>query len=207
MCLRAKLGVGRGDLAAMERDGERGLALFRELGDGWGQIEAMDVLDRAAEIRGDYPKAARLRREGLRLAEELGFEVSFKLAGLGRIALLERDYAAADDLHERARRLAVAQSYKSAEENALLGLAMSARRQRRYDEAEAYLLPVLDWLRRVRGTPGIAFIMAELGFAAEQRGDARLALARHREGHEAAHATGDPRAVALALEGLAGALS
>ncbi|MFI7618107.1 BTAD domain-containing putative transcriptional regulator [Nonomuraea terrae] len=207
LCLRAKLAVGRGDLAAMERDGERGLALFRELGDGWGQIEAMDVLDRAAEIRGDHPKAARLRREGLRLAEELGFEVSYKLAGLGRIALLERDYAAADDLHERARRLAVAQSYKSAEENALLGLAMSARRQGRYDEAEAYLLPVLGWLRHVRGTSGIAFIMAELGFAAEQRGDARLALARHREGHEAARATADPRAVALALEGLAGALS
>ncbi|MGP4099977.1 BTAD domain-containing putative transcriptional regulator [Nonomuraea sp. KM90] len=207
LCLRAKLAVGRGDLAGMERDGERGLALFRELGDAWGQIEAMDVLDRAAEIRGDYPRVARLREEGLRLAEELGFEVSFKLAGLGRIALLAGDYAGADDYHERARVLAVEQSYKSAEENALLGLAMSARRRGWYAEAEAYLLPVLDWLRQVRGTPGVAFIMAELGFAAEQRGDAEAALDRHREGYLAARATGDPRAIALALEGLAGALS
>ncbi|MFI7126186.1 BTAD domain-containing putative transcriptional regulator [Nonomuraea sp. NPDC050153] len=207
LCLRGKLAVGRGDLAAMERDGERGLAVFRELGDGWGQIEAMDVLDRAAEIRGDYARAARLREEGLRLAEELGFEVSFKVASLGRIAMLSGDYERADDYHERARRLAVEQSYKSAEEHAVLGLALSARRQGRYEEAESYLLPVLDWLRRVRGTPGIAFIMAELGFAAEQRGAATLALARHREGYEAARATGDPRAVALALEGLAGALS
>ncbi|WP_223167256.1 BTAD domain-containing putative transcriptional regulator [Nonomuraea sp. SYSU D8015] len=207
LCLRAKLTVGRADLAAMERDGERGLALFRELGDAWGQIEAMDVLDRAAEIRGDYAKATRLREEGLRLAEELGFEISFKLASLGRIALLKGDYERADDYHERARRVAVEQSYRSAEENALLGLAMGARRQGRYEEAESYLRPVLDFLRRVRGTPGIALVMAELGFAAEQRGDAETALARQREGHEAARATGDPRAIALSLEGLAGAMS
>ncbi|MEV0230038.1 BTAD domain-containing putative transcriptional regulator [Nonomuraea sp. NPDC050786] len=207
LCLRGKLAVGRGDIAAMERDGERGLEIFRELGDAWGQMEAMDVLDRAAEIRGEYAKAARLREEALRLAEELGFEVSFRLAALGRIAMLSGDYERADDYHERARRVAVEQSYKSAEENAVLGLAMSARRQGRYEEAESYLLSLLDWLRRVRGTPGIAFVMAELGFAAEQRGAAATALARHREGYEAARATADPRAIALALEGLAGAMS
>ncbi|WP_317135592.1 AfsR/SARP family transcriptional regulator [Nonomuraea phyllanthi] len=207
LCLRGKLAVGRGDLAAMERDGAGGLEIFRELGDAWGQIEAMDVLDRAAEIRGDYGRAARLREEGLRLAEELGFEVSFKLAALGRIAMLAGDHERADDYHERARRVAVEQSYKSAEENAVLGLAMSARRQGRYERAESYLLSLLDWLRRVRGTPGIAFVMAELGFAAEQRGAVATALARHREGYEAARATADPRAVALAIEGLAGALS
>ncbi|MEO3806690.1 BTAD domain-containing putative transcriptional regulator [Nonomuraea sp. B10E8] len=207
LCLRAKLAVGRGDLAAMERDAERGLVLFEELGDAWGQMEAMDALDRAAEIRGDYPRAAGLREQALRLAEELGFEVSFKLAGLGRIALLAGDHERADDYHERARRLAVEQSYKPAEENAVLGLAMSARRRGRYEQAESYLKPVLGWLRQVRGTPGVAFIMAELGFAAEQRGDAEPALARQREGYEAARATGDPRAIALSLEGLAGALS
>ncbi|MFB9621865.1 BTAD domain-containing putative transcriptional regulator [Nonomuraea helvata] len=207
LCLRGRLAVGRGDLAAMERDGERGLEIFGELGDAWGRMEAMDVLDRAAEIRGDYAKAARLREEALRLAEELGFEVSFRLAALGRIAMLSGDYERADDYHERARRVAVEQSYKSAEENAVLGLAMSARRQGRYEQAESYLLPLLDWLRQVRGTPGIAFVMAELGFAAEQRGAAATALARHREGYEAARATADPRAIALALEGLAGAMS
>ncbi|MGW2160628.1 BTAD domain-containing putative transcriptional regulator [Nonomuraea sp. NPDC001699] len=207
LCLRGKLAVGRGDLAAMERDGERGLAVFRELGDEWGQVEAMDVLDRVAEIRGDYEGAARLRHEALRLAEGLGFDVSFKLAAIGRLALLTGDYERADDFHGRALRLAVAQSYRSAEENALLGLAMSARRQGRYEEAESYLLSALDWLRKVDGTPGTAFVMAEWGFVAEQRGDAGTALARHHEGYGDACATGDPRAVALALEGLAGALS
>ncbi|NUW43516.1 AfsR/SARP family transcriptional regulator [Nonomuraea rhodomycinica] len=207
LTLRAKLALVRGDLDAMRRDSERGLALFTELGDDWGRMEAMDALDRLAEARGDHAEAARLREEGLRLAERLGFEVPFKLSALGRIALLAGDYAAADERHERARRLAVAQSYKSAEEYAVLGLAVSARRQGRYAEAEALLTPWLGWLREVRGTPGIAFVMAELGFAAEQRGDAATALARQRAGHEAALASGDPRAMALALEGLAGAVS
>ncbi len=203
--LRSKLAAVRSDLEVMRRDGERSLAIFRELGDGWGQIEAMDTLDRLAEMRGDYAEAARLREEALRLAEELGFEVAYRLSAVGRVALLEGAYERADEYHERARRLAVEQSYKSAEEHAVLGLAMSARRQGRYEEAEALLLPWLGWLEEVRGTPGIAFVMAELGFAAEQRGDVVTAAARQREGYAAARASGDPRAVALALEGLAGA--
>ncbi|MBB5080801.1 BTAD domain-containing putative transcriptional regulator [Nonomuraea endophytica] len=207
LALRARLAVGRGDLAAMERDGARSLEIFGELGDRWGQAEAMDALDLVAEIRGDYARAAELREEQLRLMGELGIASPFKLSGLGRLALLEGDYARADDYHERARALAVEQSVKSAEEHAVLGLAISARRQGRYADAEDYLLPWFAWLRQVGGTPGIAFALAELGFAAEQRGDAETALDRQKEGYAAAASTGDPRAVALALEGLAGALS
>ncbi|MFF5801549.1 AfsR/SARP family transcriptional regulator, partial [Streptomyces albogriseolus] len=51
---------------------------------------------------------------------------------------------------------------------------------------------------------GTALVMAELGFIAEQRGDAGTARAHHLAGHAAARETGDPRALALALEGLAG---
>ncbi|MFI6712052.1 AfsR/SARP family transcriptional regulator [Nonomuraea sp. NPDC050478] len=205
LALRSKLAERRGDLPGMRRDAERSLAIFRELGDGWGQIEAMDSLDRLAEKRGDYAEAERLRHEELKLAEELGSEVSFRLSAVGRIALLAGDHARADDYHERARRLAVEQSYKSAEEHAELGLAMSARRQGRYERAEELLVRWLGWLREVGGTPGLAFFLAELGFAAEQRGDAETALALHREGYDAA--LGEPRAEALALEGLAGAYS
>lgn len=48
-------------------------------------------------------------------------------------------------------------------------------------------------------------MLAELGFIAEQRGDAETALSRHLDGLSAARASGDPRSVALALEGMAGA--
>ncbi|MGI5287294.1 BTAD domain-containing putative transcriptional regulator [Nonomuraea polychroma] len=197
----------RGDLEALRRDGEQGLTLFREIGDRWGEMRAAENLGTLAEITGDYERAAALRTEGLRMAEELGLwsSVADALSRLGRIALLTGDYAAADDYHERARRLAAAQSNRPAEEFAELGLALSARRQGRLEEAERRLRTWLDWVRDVAGEPGAALILAELGFIAEQRGDPAAALELQLRGLAAARKVGDPRATALALEGLAGA--
>ncbi|GAA2460155.1 AfsR/SARP family transcriptional regulator [Streptomyces macrosporus] len=196
-----------GDLGSSRRVGEESLALFREVGDRWGQLQAMAVLGRVAEIEGDYAEAGRLHREGLRVAEELGLwtDVSMCLSELGRMALLTGDHSRADELHERGRRLAVEQGDKPAEEYAEIGLALSARRQDRLDDAEGRLRRWLEWNRQFDAANGAALILAELGFIAELRGDAEAALARHREGLAAARATGDPRAVALAWEGLAGA--
>ncbi|WP_059009174.1 BTAD domain-containing putative transcriptional regulator [Streptomyces specialis] len=204
---RARLGLGRADLAGMERDARRSLELFDALDDTWGRLEAGYALGVLAEIGGDYRRAAELQREGLRLAEELGMwtEASFRVSGLGRIALLTGDLARAAELHERGRRLAIEHSDKPAEEFAEVGLGLVARRQGRLDDAERHLRGWLTWLGGVRGTSGVAFVLAELGFVAELRGDAGEALRLHREGYAAARSVGDPRAVALALEGLAGA--
>ncbi|KAB2350908.1 BTAD domain-containing putative transcriptional regulator [Actinomadura rudentiformis] len=204
---RATLAVVPGDLARVESDGAESLSIFEELGDAWGRLVAMDPLERAAEIAGDYERAGRLRQEGVRIAEELGLwpEVSFKVAGLGRIALLTGDLDRARELHERALRLAVEHSSRSSREFAEIGLGLVARRQGRLAEAEAHLRSPLVWLERVGGRAGTAFITAELGFVAEQRGDAERALALHLDSFDDAAATNDPRAIALALEGLAGA--
>jgi hypothetical protein len=48
-------------------------------------------------------------------------------------------------------------------------------------------------------------VLTELGFAAEQRGDPEAAQAFHLDSLAIARELGDPRAVAVALEGLAGA--
>ncbi|MFC4010324.1 BTAD domain-containing putative transcriptional regulator [Nonomuraea purpurea] len=204
---RAKQALVRGDLAALERDGTRCLALFQDLGDRWGQTQAVNLLATLAEITGDYERAMRLRRDGLRMAEELGLwnEVSSRLSALGRTALLMGDHDVADDFHRRARERALEQSNTLAHELAEVGLALAARRRGDLDEAEALLRGWLDWNRQIMPDNGTALILAELGFIAELRGDADTALALHREGHAVARATGDPRAVALALEGLAGA--
>ncbi|SHF12404.1 BTAD domain-containing putative transcriptional regulator [Streptoalloteichus hindustanus] len=206
---RARLALGRGDLRALRRDGEASLALFRELGDRWGQVRATEMLCAHAEISGDYRLAHQLNHDGLRAAEELGLwsEVAHRLSIFGRIALLERDFAAAAEFHGRSRRLAVEQSDQLMEQFAEVGLALGARRQGDLDAAEEHLLAWLDWNRRLDGDAGVALILAELGFVAEQRGDAERARRLHLEGLRAAKATGDPRAVALAVEGLAGALS
>ncbi|GIG67588.1 BTAD domain-containing putative transcriptional regulator [Phytomonospora endophytica] len=197
----------RGDLAGAAGDAERARAVFAGLGDRWGREQALGVLARLAEIGGDYAGAERYLREGLRIAEELGLagQVSSALSQLGRIALLEGDFEAADALHGRALRLAADRADKPGEENAAIGLGLAARRRGDLDAAERRLRPWLDWNRRLAPDTGAALILAELGFAAEQRGDAAAALELHGEGLTAARNTGDPRAVALAWEGLAGA--
>ncbi|MFF0727250.1 BTAD domain-containing putative transcriptional regulator [Streptomyces sp. NPDC004134] len=205
----ARQAVLRGDLRALAEYGERSMALFAGLGDRWGQLHATYALGTYAEITGDYAQAARLHREGLRMAEDLGLwsEVSDKLSMLGRVALLTGDVAQADDLHGRAARLAAEQGYVVGEEFAGIGLALGARRQGRLAEAEAHLRYWLDWDRKIESDVGTALILAELGFVAELAGDAEQARAHHRESLASARPTGDPRALALALEGLAGAES
>ncbi|MEU3935859.1 BTAD domain-containing putative transcriptional regulator [Streptomyces sp. NPDC029044] len=206
---RACFALARGDLEALRGNAEEARAHFAELGDLWGRLKTTDVLGRLAEINGDYDLAARLHRESLRIAQALETwpETSTKLSGLGRIALLTQRYDEADDLHTRALRIAEGQGNQPAEQFAALGLALSARRQGRLDAAEEWLRPWLAWNRRRGDGPGLALVLAELGFIAEQRGDAGRALEYHRDGLAAAAATTDPRSVALALEGLAGAYS
>ncbi|MFH8615796.1 BTAD domain-containing putative transcriptional regulator [Streptomyces sp. NPDC017979] len=198
----------RGEFDAVREQGERSLAIFRDLGDGWGQLQAMVPLQTHAEVTGDYPLAGRLFRDGLRMAEDLGLwpEVSFQLSGLGRIALLTGDLAQAQEYHERARRMAVEQSDVFGEQYAEIGLGMGARRQGRLAAAEEHFATVLRLHREQRYEPGApSLILAELGFVAEARGESAKARQLQQQGLVAARATGDPRAVALALEGLAGA--
>ncbi|MFI0355190.1 AfsR/SARP family transcriptional regulator [Actinomadura sp. 9N407] len=204
---RAKQAMVRGDLDGLRRDGERALVLFDELGDRWGRLEATEALGRHAEITGDYGRAATLRREGLRLAEELemGPEAAFRMAELGRVALLTGDLVQARELHERALRMGTELASRDVTEFAEVGLALVARRLGEHETAERHLRACLGGLRRIGGRSGISFILAQLGFVAAERGDAAGALALHREALDAARSTGDPRAVALAVEGIAGA--
>ncbi|WP_329146457.1 tetratricopeptide repeat protein [Streptomyces niveus] len=199
----------RGELAGAREDGERSARLFRELGDRWGELQSVSPLALLATIDGDYAEAARLHHEGLRIAEELGLdvEVATRLSGLGRLALLTGEPDRARELHERARRMAAEQGYRFGEIHAEIGLALGARRAGALDEAQARLVRIRDWYAEVSTEAGNALVLAELGFVAEQRGDAATALTTHLDGLTAARATGNPRAVALALEGLAGARS
>ncbi len=207
LCARARQALGRGDLVALRADGEHSRTLFRELGDAWGEMQAGFVLGVLAQITGDYTRAARLHRSGVRTAEELGMwtDASDHLCQLGRLALLTGDHARAEQLHDRARQLAAEQGYTVGEEFAEIGIALGARRRGDLDRAESLLRKWLEWDRAMDSDTGAALILAELGFIAELRGHAESAQAIHTEGLTAARNTGDLRAVALALEGLAGA--
>ncbi|WP_206279878.1 BTAD domain-containing putative transcriptional regulator [Streptomyces luteoverticillatus] len=207
LALRATHAMIRGELAAVRRDGEASAALFRELGDRWGQLQSVAPLATLAEIGGDYARAERLLNDALVIAEDLDLatEVSFLLSHLGRIALLTGARGAARELHERARRTAVAQGFKFGEIHAELGQALSARRDGDLATAETILLKIRDWYDAVAAEPGNPLVLDELGFVAELRGDAVAAWLLHREALEIARLIGDPRAMALPLEGLSGA--
>ncbi|MGW6362134.1 BTAD domain-containing putative transcriptional regulator [Streptomyces sp. NPDC055092] len=205
--LRSMHSLIRGDLDALGRDGLRSAALFHELGDRWGELQTVEPLAALAEIKGEYAESARRHEEGLRMARELGLdaEVSARLSGLGRLALLDRDWDRAAELHEQARRSASEQGYKYGELHAEMGLALGARRSGDLDAAQAHLLRIRDGFGDVSSEAGDHLLQAELGFVAELRGDAAGAAAHHLLGLDVACAIGEPRAVALSLEGLAGA--
>ncbi|WP_052479872.1 BTAD domain-containing putative transcriptional regulator [Streptomyces sp. NBRC 110035] len=205
--LRATLALVRGDLVGLGRDGLRSSLIFCELGDRWGELQTVSPLAALAEIKGAYEDAERRQYEGLRMARELGLEaeVSARLSGLGRLALLARDWDRARGLHEQARRIAAEQGYKYGEIHSEMGLALGARRSGDLDGAEAHLLHIRDGYADVSSQAGDHLLLAELGFVAELRGDARGAAAHHLEGLEIARALAEPRALALSLEGLAGA--
>jgi predicted ATPase/DNA-binding SARP family transcriptional activator len=206
---RAKQAMLRGELGEVERSGAQSLELFRALEDRWGQLQSMEWLGALTRIHGDYQRATQLHRDAWRLAEELGLwpQAADQLSWLGRIAMHLGDHARARDLHERAMRLAARQSYTPGETFAEFGLGLVARREGRLDAAEAHLYRVLERSRAVGVTPSVAVTLGlvELGFVAEQRGDAVTAQALHLDGLATARKLGDPRATALALEGLAGA--
>ncbi|EPH39734.1 hypothetical protein STRAU_7213 [Streptomyces aurantiacus JA 4570] len=207
LCVRANQAHVRGDLDALARDGRRSADLFTELGDWWGQLLTVEPLAGLAQMTGDYARAARLHEDGLRMAEELGLwpEAADQLCGLGSTATLTGDHDAARRFHERAMRLAAEHSFKPGVIRAEVGLGLGARREGRLDAAESHLRHVLKWLSRMAFEPGRALVLAELGFIAEQRGDGAEATRLHEEGWAAARNTGDTRALALALEGMAGA--
>ncbi|MEU8760001.1 BTAD domain-containing putative transcriptional regulator [Streptomyces sp. NPDC048659] len=205
--LRATLAMAGGDLAGLGRDGLRSAALFRELGDRWGELQTVSPLAALAEIKGDYAEATRRQHEGLAIARELGLEaeVSARLSGLGRLALLDHDWDRGRDLHEQARRIAAEQGYKYGEIHSEMGLALGARRSGDLDTAETHLLRIRDGYAELSSAAGDHLLFAELGFLAELRGDAAGAAAHHLRGWSVARTLDEPRALALSLEGLAGA--
>lgn len=204
--LRAMLALVQGDLLTVEEAGLRAADLFGDLGDHWGELQTVTPLAALAEINGDYAGAERRQNEGLRIARELGLEteVSARLSGLGRLALLARDWDRARDLHQQGLQLAAEKGYRYGEVHALMGLALGARRSEDLGAAARHLQRIRDEYES--SEIGEHLLFAELGFTAELGGDTAGAAAYHRRGLEIAVSLGEPRALALSMEGVAGVL-
>ncbi|MFF0318024.1 BTAD domain-containing putative transcriptional regulator [Micromonospora sp. NPDC005252] len=206
---RAMIAHAGGDLAALESAATRSTALFAEVDDRWGRLQASDWVGGLAEIRGEYERAAALHREGLRWAEELGLwpHVAGKLSWLAWIAVQTRDYAQARELAERAYQLAVEQGSPSAIVFAELGLGFAARRDGKLDLATTHLTRLAEQGRN-EAQPALylPMVLVELGYAVEQSGDPAAALALHLEAFDVAEAMATARDVLGPLEGMASAV-
>ena len=205
---RAMLAHAAGDRAALERDATRSAALFTELGDRWGRLQATAWLAGLAEMRGEHERAAALHEEGLTWAEDLGLwpEVGSKLSWLAWTAVQTREYTRASELAERAYRLAVEQDQPAAVVFAELGLGFAARRSGKLDVAATHLRHLAE-LGGAGPEPALylPMVLVELGHVAQQSGDPAGARARHAEAFAAARAMRSPREEIGALEGLAAA--
>ncbi|SCG75822.1 BTAD domain-containing putative transcriptional regulator [Micromonospora coxensis] len=202
---RAKLAHAASDLAGLERDSSRAAALFAELGDPWGRLQAIEWVGGLAELTGDHARAAALHREGLRWAEELALwpEVGSTLSWLAWIAVQTGDHRQARELAERAYRLAVEQDSPSARVFAELSLGIAARREGRRDVAVTHLQRLVD-----AGGDDALFlpmVLGELAYAIADEDPAR-ALTLHARAYDVAVAIGAPRDATGALDGLASAV-
>jgi hypothetical protein len=213
LSVRAKLAHIRGDPDGVGRDAGRCAELFGELGDAWGALQATDWLIGLAEMTGDYERATQLCRDGLASAERLGRwpDVAGQLAWLAWITLELGDYPHAHDYAEQALRLAAEQDYRSFAVLAKICLAFAARRDGKLDLAEERLLELVELAHRQESPAGpvlyLSMVLIELGWLAEQRGQAAAALAYHLEAFDIAQAQQALRDQAWALAGMAGAVS
>ncbi|MEU7781362.1 BTAD domain-containing putative transcriptional regulator [Micromonospora parva] len=206
---QAKIAHVLGDQATLERAATRSAALFADLGDRWGQLQATEWVGALAEMRGEHDRAAALHRDGLRWAEQLGLwpQVGTELSWLAWLAVQTRDYPQARELAERAYRLAQEHDSPSALVFAELSLGLAARRDGKLDLALTHLTNLVE-RGRAEAQPALYLppVLVELGHAVEQGGDPDAALALHVEAFEVAEAMAAPRDASYALEGMASAV-
>ena len=187
---------------------ERSLALFREAGDRWGIAQVLDGLSAVADLRGRPARSLALLDEAMELLAQL--DATEELAELwdrrGDRLLRDGDLAEAEAAYRRGAELArrsgaltpLAQAHRGfAELSRRRGDLASAREQ----FARARSLLGVDWQADAAGGQ----VLTGLGRLAEAEGDARTALARHREALAVTLARHFRTNVADAVEGLAGA--
>ena len=197
-----------GDSVAAEREFSASTALYRELGDRWGEILGLAELAGVSYLLGERARSRALTAQALRLAEELGSveDIADLLCGRAERALLDGDLDAAEADCERAVRLFQQAGSVSNIPRAQLCRAMAARLRGDLDAARSRCRAALDavplgwfggvWLQ--------VDALVELARIAQAAGDSATA---HRHFREALSCGADLRnlpALARVAEAMAG---
>jgi predicted ATPase/DNA-binding SARP family transcriptional activator len=197
----------RGDLAGAAEDGEVCLARFRELGDRWGMVQALELLGTVDAVHGRYERAEARLREALRCAWELRVpgELVVQLCRLAHLAVAQGDLDHAEARLGQA--LAAGQEFGvgGASAFAHAGLALVAQRRNDAERARREYQQALALRQRPGArSPVGPLLLGWLGTVATHQGDLVHAADSYAQMLEWTRHHGDsPSAAAGVLEGLA----
>jgi predicted ATPase len=205
--IRAFVRISREDVEGAGEDLEACLVRFRQLGDRWGMVQALELLASVELLHGRHERAAQRLEEALRCAWELRMtaELGMLLCRLAYLAVLDGDLDGAEARFGPA--LGAAQEVGLLTEAAFAraGLGLVAQRRGDAEHARQQCEQALALLRRSSSRhPLGVFLLHRLGTVAQQQGDLEHAVAMNHEVLEQARAHGLPLLLAVALEGLAG---
>ncbi|HET8644540.1 MAG TPA: tetratricopeptide repeat protein, partial [Vicinamibacteria bacterium] len=205
--IRAFARISREDVAGVGEDLEVCLVRFRQLGDRWGMVQALELLGSVELLQGRHGRASQRLEEALRCAWELRMvaELGMLLCRLAYLAVLDGDLDRAEARFGPA--LGAAQEVGLLTEAAFAraGLGLVAQRRGDAERAREQREQALALLRRRSGRHPLGiFMLHRLGTVTQQRGDLEHAAALNREVLEQARTHGAPLLLAVALEGLAG---
>jgi tetratricopeptide (TPR) repeat protein len=163
-------------------------------------------LGRLALFRGDTKESVAILEAGLELARDLGLLglADLLTTDLGDALAVDGRVERARDLLNEARRAGRDLVFLPGYGRPLIALASLERREGNDAAALVAATEALEMVIARNNRDGIAHCLALLGFLAETRGHLREARAHHLRGLSYARETGEPRTLALALEGLAG---
>ncbi len=197
--------AARNDHTAERALFEESLALFRALGDRWGQNVNLTMLAQLYFCWGQRPVGRAILEELLPELRALGdlASVAGSLGQLGRDALAQDDLERAGQLFDEWLR--VRRRLNPDDENgvALLLQAELARRQGDYDRALALMAGVLAGFQKLGNRDFIAAVLDGQGRVARSRGDPARALALQQEALRMRREAGHPINLAHSFHALA----
>ena len=197
-----------GDTAVAERMLADAGDAFAALGDRFCHLICVTEAAEVAELRGEYDRAIRMFEEGL-AGVEGGFSAGVLAirTRLANLEILRGNLSLAEAMHREVLDHWHGSVGQWPQAMSLLGLATIARR--RGDPAAAAVHLDAAWaMGRTQTVPLMRSIaLVARGYTADQQGDASSALGLQVAALPVARRVGAVRAVANAVEGLAGALA
>lgn len=193
------------DYAAAKSEAGDALALYRSLGNRYGESRALDTMGDSANEMGDYVTGTALFEEALAIARDMGDggRTASMLRQLGWAAMRVGDYTQA------AARLAEAIALSRTIQDTfgvafgLSGLGELALRQGQYEQAQALLDEALALRRTLNYKWGIGATLGSLAWLALEQGDWGTAAQRLAESLAVRQELGDMGGAAWCLERLA----